>query len=98
MVSKKVEICGKQIVNKHTYYEVLPVVDGKQATVIITNDVAALFERKYGVSLRRTGFVVDIDFTRNDERVRACQLLYRSNEHLVGSLSSLEGVMVNGTK
>lgn len=93
MVKLEVEICGRFIVDKHTHYQVGCSVGHREATIIISGDVAHEFVSKYNCPITSAEkFKVQIDFCRNDERVQECQDVYKPGSHLMGAVRSIEDI------
>ena len=99
MAVHKVEISGAGIVDKHTHYETHPFVGPERATIIIRGDVAADFQKKYGLPITEAErFQATVDLGRNDQRVRECQDVFKPASHLMGSIYSLDDIVYQRTQ
>lgn len=68
---------GKRIVDKHTHYELYVHLGSTPATIMIRGDVAADFRQAYKKPIFESTFIADLDFRRNDSRVKECQDLFQ---------------------
>ncbi|MBS3175399.1 hypothetical protein J4440_05970 [Candidatus Woesearchaeota archaeon] len=87
MINAEITFYGKQIKQKHIHYEYYPTVDSNSATVIIRGDVASDFSKKYKSGITETNFNANVEFTRNGDRIKECQDIFKSQEYLIGYLS-----------
>ena len=95
MTKYLVKISGSGIEDKHTHYEAHPFVGPDRTTVIIREDIIAGFKEKYGIPIIECErFEVEVDFIHNSQRVKECQYVFKPQNHLVGSIDSLDDVVV----
>ncbi len=92
MIERQITIRGKQVIDKHTHYEV-PISE-PYATVIIRGDVATDFMKKYGLSITEApSFEVTLYLTRNDQNLGSDP--FKSPGQLRGSVASLDDIVFN---
>lgn len=88
---------GKQIQDKHTHYELTVYLDSSPsspATVIIRPDIAKDFQKKYDKPIQECElFAAEVDFGRNDERIKECQYHYLPRDRMIGSIHSIDDVL-----
>ncbi|MSR86322.1 hypothetical protein EXS74_02920 [Candidatus Woesearchaeota archaeon] len=98
MVIHRVTIYGSTIVDKFTHDEAYPFVGQERTTVIIPGDMFDEFRTKYKRSLRSSKITLEIDYTPNNERVKDCQDPYKGPRSHIGTLRSLDGILVEEEK
>ena len=95
MESYKITICGNNIRDKHTHYEATVSFGHETATVIIGGHIAEDFLRRYGYAITRCpSFQATIPLARNSELVQECQDPYKSPTYRIGSIQSIDEIVV----
>ncbi|MDP3728561.1 MAG: hypothetical protein Q8R18_03860 [bacterium] len=98
MEKHRITFSGSNIVDKHTHDEVYPFVGSEKTTVIIPGYIYDYFKKKYNGQLRDYKITVDIEYIPNGERVEGCQSIYKGSRYLIGTLCSLDGMLIEKEK
>ena len=95
MESYTISIYEKNIKDKHTHYEATISFGHETATVIIGGHIAEDFLRMYGYAITKCpSFQATIPFSKNSELVQECQDPYKSPTHRIGSIQSIDEIVV----
>jgi len=95
MTIETITITGKQIRDEHTHYEFITHVGPYSATVIIRGDLASDFSKKYGKNILESEFQAEVDFIRNDQKIKECQDPFKLGSHHYGRIGSIDDITLN---
>jgi len=88
-------ISGRAFLDKHTHYEAQTNIGPNSASIILTGDIASELQSRYSHELGKyPALRIKVSFGENQQRIKECRDPYKSANHLIGKIASLDDVIV----
>jgi len=97
MVKYDVEILGDTILEKDACYEAPSTFESKLAIIMISDEVAEEFQRKYRMPMTSAGRIIArVELTPNNDNDRESKYSIFVKPHFVGFVKSIDDIVLPG--